>query len=197
MIRHKLVDLGPADVVHVGCLVVTSATRTLADLGAVADEETVEVAMESALQQRLTSVPRLEWQLRRSGANGRRGTAVLRRVLAMRPRGAPPAGSALEVKFIRLLRAARLPHSRRQFPVTTVNGIRYIDFAFPSLILGVELGGAAAHSGRFVEARDMQRHNALVALGWRLVYFTWDDVSRRPAYVAGVLARETAETRLF
>lgn len=132
------------------------------------DEEAVEIALEWALHRGQTSVPRLRWRLKEIGGRGRRGAGTLRRLLEQLDPETRPAQSVLEVKFARALRKARLPRCVRQFAVQLEGGRKcYIDFAFPDVRLGIEVGGRAFHSGPVAEQRDSIRHNQLTALGWR------------------------------
>jgi very-short-patch-repair endonuclease len=41
----------------------------------------------------------------------------------------------------------------------------------------------AYHSGDDRFQRDRTKQNALIAAGWRVLRFTWIDISDRPAYV--------------
>ena len=187
---HRTRSLPACDVISFGAVPTTECSRTLLDLGAVADEEAVEIALECALHRGLTSVPRLRWRLQQVGGRGHPGTALLRRLLDLREGHGRPAQSVLEVKFIRALRQAGLPHPQRQFSVETQHCGRFIDFAFPTLLLGIEVGGRRAHSGPAAEQRDSRRHNELTRLGWRLLYFTWDDVDHRLDYVITCIEEE-------
>lgn len=180
---HRTRNLPACDVISVGTIPTTECSRTLLDLGAIAEEEVVELALECALHRGLTSVPRLRWRLQEVGGRGRPGAAVLRRLLDLREGHGRPAQSVLEVKFMRAIRQAGLPSPQRQLCVKTQHGRRYIDFAFPTLLLGVEVGGRRAHSGPAAEQRDSRRHNELTNLGWRILYFTWDDIDDRIHYV--------------
>lgn len=60
------------------------------------------------------------------------------------------------------------------------------DFAWPAATGGVavELHGGLWSSGAHVRPigvqRDLQKHNAAVVLGWRLLYFSTDDLSNDP-----------------
>jgi very-short-patch-repair endonuclease len=178
---HRSKDLQPFEVVEVDGLRCTDATRTLCDLGAVDDEGAVERALESALRRGLTSLPRLRWRAEQLARPGRSGPGVLRRVLAERPAGAPPTGSELETRFLQCLRDHEMPHPERQHVVRLGNGrtVR-LDAAWPRHLLFAELDGAGAHDGWEARRRDMRRQTAVVALGWRPLRFTWDDVVNDP-----------------
>ena len=40
--------------------------------------------------------------------------------------------------------------------------------------------------------RDRSKQNALIALGWTVLRFTWSDLIERPGYVIGLLTRLAA-----
>lgn len=187
---HRTGSLPACDLGNSGPIRITNASRTLVDLGAVCDEETVEFALECALRRGMTSIPRLRWRLDQVGGRGRRGSAVLRRLLDLRDPDTRPAQSVLEVKFLRRLRGRRLPSPVRQLEVHTGRQRRYLDFAWPHARLDVEVGGRRSHSGPAAEQRDSRRHNELTALGWTVLYFTWDDVDHRIDYVISSIEKE-------
>jgi very-short-patch-repair endonuclease len=60
---------------------------------------------------------------------------------------------------------------------TGVIGI--IDVAFPAIKLAIELDGRAWHVDRDRFQHDRTRQNRLVAAGWTVLRFTWDDVAYR------------------
>jgi very-short-patch-repair endonuclease len=126
---------------------------------------------------------------------GRKGPGILRRVLELRGDEAP-AGSTLEVKYVRLARRGRLPRDTRQWRVFDRDGIvARIDFAYPDVLLGIEVSGKGSHVGPAAEERDSRRHNRLTALGWRMLYFGWDDVVKRSDYVIHSVRSELATLR--
>ncbi|MGI8684340.1 MAG: DUF559 domain-containing protein [Acidimicrobiales bacterium] len=46
------------------------------------------------------------------------------------------------------------------------------------------MDGWESHSSPRALQSDLDRQNALIALGWAVIRFTWHDVVRRPAKVA-------------
>ena len=52
-----------------------------------------------------------------------------------------------------------------------------IDIAFPAARLAVEVDSWAWHTDPVRFARDREKGNAIVAAGWRLLRFTWRDVT--------------------
>ncbi len=93
--------------------------------------------------------------------------------------------SALETKFLRLLRKAPVPLPQAGYEV----GSYRLDFAYPQIRLGIELDGWAFHSGRSAWERDLKRQNDLLALGWILLRFTWTDVTQRGDHVVAEIRR--------
>jgi very-short-patch-repair endonuclease len=178
---HRSRDMQPFDVVEVDGLRCTDATRTLCDLGAVEDALAVERALESALRRGLTSLPRLRWRSELLARPGRSGPGVLRQVLGERQAGAAPTGSELETRFVQCLREGDVPDPERQHVVRLRSGGNaHLDFAWPAPRLFAELDGAGSHDGWEARRRDMRRQTAVVALGWRPLRFTWDEVVNDP-----------------
>ena len=99
----------------------------------------------------------------------RHGAARARRVLE----GCDPeCGSVLEsVQRVRMLLAG-LDGFATQVVLRTTPVLR-VDFCFAADRLVVEVDGARWHPD---PARDQQRYNALAALGWRVLRFTWQEV---------------------
>jgi very-short-patch-repair endonuclease len=61
----------------------------------------------------------------------------------------------------------------------------------------VELDGWGAHATRRAFQQDRERGNALELAGWRLLRFTWADVTRRPDETAACVARALARGRRY
>jgi hypothetical protein len=123
----------------------TSGLQTLCDLAAELDDLVWEQALESALRMRLVSVADVE-----HAVTGTRGAARMRRVLALRPPGAPPTGSLLETLMVQLARRVpELPPPDRQVEILNDPGdfVARVDLAWPTLGLFVELDGQQ-HEGQ-------------------------------------------------
>lgn len=172
----------PRDVRSVQGIPTTAATETLIGLGSVVDEVRLEAALDFTLVRGLTSVSYLDRRLRETPK--RRGTAALKRLLAIRTKQ-PPTESELERLYHRRVTLQfHLPVPVFQFRVSGADPPRRVDFAYPELALGVEVLGWRVHGRHQVWQRDLNRHNQLTNLGWELLYFSWIDVVDDPQRVA-------------
>ena len=138
---------------------VTTAARTLVDLGAVVSPETLEIALDDGLRRRLCSVSDLEIQIEILSAKGRAGPRSLRPMLLVRRE----AGVALESPLPRLLRLmlrAKLPMPVPQYPIIA-NGELHAraDFAYPSARIAIEADGNRYHFTQADRDNDRYRSN--------------------------------------
>ena len=162
----------------------TTPMRMLVDLGSVAPASTVEVVLDRAEAGRLVSVAAVEWELARLARPGRRGVRALRQVLDRRALLETPPDGVLEPRFARLCKQAGLPTPVFQHPV----GRYQVDFAYPELMIAIEVDGYGSHSSPFAFQSDRHRQNQLVGRGWLVLRFTWADVVKRPERVAQQIA---------
>lgn len=183
------------DVVKIGGIPCAGALQTLVDLAAELDDLRWEHALEAALRKKLITTAELELWLPELGRRRTPGVARMRRVLALRPTGAPPTGSLLETLFVQLVRAAGLPEPLRQVRIFNENGdfVADVDFAWPELGLFIELDGQH-HAGQPVH--DARREtNVIAATGWLVGRFTWDEVVRYAAPTARQVAKLLTRAR--
>lgn len=178
----------PADqLTRIGPIPLTDATRTLLDISAVVPEATVEEALDDALRRSLTSLPRLKWLLRSFAGKGRKGSAVLRRLVQERCDNGPIPESVLETRLWKPLTRVGVPRPIRQHPVEWDGSAYRIDFAFPHAMVAVEAQSHRWHASRASIVRDAHKNNALVTLGWSVIYLTWEDVEERREVTMGHL----------
>lgn len=176
---HHTDRLDPIDVSRRRRVLVTAPARTLLDLAAVVDVDTLEPALEDAVFRGLAPFPLLRRTLDRLGGSGRRGAAALRLLLDVRDPATAPTESMLEDALVRVLRKGGLPQPTRQHRVGTMR----VDLAYPHVRVAIEADSRVWHAGRGDVQRNTSKQNALVARGWRVLRFTWFDVKRRPSYV--------------
>jgi very-short-patch-repair endonuclease len=162
----------------------TCIERTLIDLSAVVRAQRAELALEDALRRGLTSLSRIANAIEALGSRGRPGMAALRSILNRRDVRDEQAESPLESALLDILRAHGVPLPVSQHRV--IDGgeiIARLDFAYPSLRLGLEADGYRWHGGRQSWSRDIRRENRLKLLGWTLLRFSWEDIHDRPEMV--------------
>jgi Protein of unknown function (DUF559) len=169
---------------------VTATHRTLLDLGAVASEAAVEIALDDALRRGLTSLPQLRWHLGVAGGRGVRGTAVIRRILEARREDRGVCHSPLETIARRLFRRSSVPTPIKQYPVTESGQfLGRVDFAYPDYKIAIEVVGWDFHSGKRGWKRDLRRRTSLESRGWMVLEFTWDEVVNQPDFVIETIRR--------
>lgn len=190
VIVHRSTDLSPAVATVRHGVPVTTPARTLVDLGAVLPERMVELALDSALGRRLVTVAGVRLALDAVARRGRRGVGVLRSLLEDRSDSARMGATTLEARMRRLCRDHGIPELTFQHEVRT--GRRFIgrvDFARPDLRLAIEVDGYEWHSSLEAFGHDRARQNELVAAGWTVLRFTWNDVTKGPERVANAIRR--------
>jgi very-short-patch-repair endonuclease len=174
---HRSLTLDRRDRTIVDGIPCTSATRTLLDCASRTDEESLEIAFEHARRMGLTSPRALAQRAADISGSGRAGSSAIRRLLSHQLTGARALESTLEVKAERLIRTSTLPVPARQHSV----GRYRLDFAWVPLRRALECEGFEAHGNRLQWKRDRRRTARLERLGWRLMFVTWEDVTRHPA----------------
>jgi very-short-patch-repair endonuclease len=187
---HRSRDLTSDHITAVGCLPVTTPARTLVDLGQVAPWYHVKDFLEHLISRRVLSVNQAHAALELHSRRGRNGCGALRRVLDERALLDRPTDSILESAFADLAVAYALPRASFQHWVVTAEGKdRYIDFAYPELLIAIEVDGFEHHATVAGFTEDRVRGNELVLLGWTVLHFTWPQVVHQPALVASVIAQ--------
>jgi very-short-patch-repair endonuclease len=176
LIRDRL---DTADLVFVDDTAVTSRARTVIDCLRLLPEPNGRTLLDRALQQGWVTFEQLVERTHR--LTGRRGTPRLVRhvrtaSLAVR--------SEAERVLRRLLLRAGIGGWVSDFRVA---GVGVVDFAFPDLRLALEVDGRAWHSAAERFQSDRTRQNALVAAGWTVLRFTWEDLTTRPGYVVATI----------
>ena len=178
-------DLLPAkDVTRIQDIPVTTVSRTLIDLGAVAPRRVVERVLETSLRSGLTSLTYLADRIEDIACPGRRGVATIRTLMRARDPRLAPTESELETMLWQVITRHNLPVPQRQFHIYDSDGlVGRADFAYPRERLILEAIGLSWHSGERV-LHDVERRTRLILAGWRVLEFPWRDVVRRSLLVA-------------
>lgn len=181
--------LDGTDTTVLGGIPVTTRARTLLDL-CDASPQLAEGAINGALHRRQVSVRQLLEVLDRVGPQ-HPGSVRYRELVLPFTAGQQPTESELEDDFLELvIRRHNLPVPVRQHPV----GRDRIDFAYPGLVLGIEIESVRGHAAREDVDRNASKANKL--LKWWILRFVYNDVHLWPGDTAEFLARTIAERRL-
>lgn len=168
-------DLASADIVLRRSLRVTAIPLTV--LEAVASTHSRAI-MDSALQ-RGVSLDQLHTAHVRNAR--RHGATLAGRFLREASDG---ARSEAERLLIRLLRAAKISGWRANYPV----GGYVVDVAFPEQKVAIEVDGWAFHNDRAAFQHDRTRQNRISLNGWKVLRFTWLDLTEHPQRVIAEIA---------
>jgi very-short-patch-repair endonuclease len=157
--------------------------RTLLDLAATLPQRDLDRAVEQAQVQRQASLHSLNEQFKRYP--GHRGAEALAKAIQTDPK---LIRSRLERRMLALIRAARLPT-----PATNATVCDWeVDLVWHARRLVVELDSYTFHSSRHAFERDRRKDRELQAGGYRVIRFTWRQITDEPEAVIAALATALA-----
>ena len=178
---HASRDLRAKDVERVDGIPTTSLARTLLDLAAATDRRTLERAIDQAETLRTFDRRPLDDLLLH--ANGHRGTAALRALLAIHDPARPTATrSELEERFLAIIDASHLPRPLVNVTLRIHDRNLEVDFLWSAARLVVETDGHRYHRTPKALQRDAERRRLLTLAGYTVLVFTWRDLGN-PAEV--------------
>jgi very-short-patch-repair endonuclease len=177
VLRDELPD---SDVQFRGAALVTTVRRTVFDGLRLLGDQAAERWLDRALQQGWTTLDDLSHRVRWSC--GRHGAPRLARLVAAAACG---ARSRAERILVGILRGCGIPGWRYNVRVTLPGRQTVVvDAALLDIRLAIEVDGRAWHTDVERFQRDRTRQNLLVAAGWTVLRFTWEDLCYRPDEVA-------------
>jgi very-short-patch-repair endonuclease len=182
-IRGHSSSLPPDEVTVVDRIPVTSIARTLLDLAPILSRHQLERAFNEGEVQRIhgrLSVPDLLDRYPR-----RRGSAVLRAILAEEGSIRGITRRQLEERFAVVLSTTGLPRPRLNADLAVRGRFFQVDCLWSEQRLIVELDGRAVHGTRRAFEKDRERDRLLQSEGWRVVRITWRQLKDdEPAVIA-------------
>lgn len=180
---HESKDLTSDDRVVVDGIPVTSAARTVVDLGASAPW-LVEKALDRGLRLKLMTLNDVSAFVGRVSRRGRAGVGVIRPHIETRLRWDGLTESDLEDLF-RQAWDHRVPQPVAQYEIVDhrYGFVCRADFAFPRQKLRIELDSEAFHMDRPTFQKDRRIQNLTELLGWRTFRYTWWDLTGRQCAV--------------
>jgi hypothetical protein len=173
-------DLTPLDVAAIDGLAVTTVSRTLADLSPAVSRPRMDMLVDHALLERLTTPRALTAQLEHLRRRGK-SIGTFADCLAERLPGVATESSVLERELTALLERAGIPAGIAQHPAPGRPGDRegLVDRAWPDLRWVVEADGRRWHAREAAMAIDRARDRNAQAAGWLVTRLTYDDLVRR------------------
>jgi very-short-patch-repair endonuclease len=190
---HLATDLAASDVCRVDRVPTLSVLRTVVDLAAVLDADRLGMVLDHCLANRKMTLGRLRARLERMERRGRKGAGHLLALVRQRETSQGVPQSQLEFRLLRALRRHGVPLPECQFELRLGPRRRaYLDFAYPNQHLAIEADSYRYHSSLSDWSRDRVRNGELVALGWRILHVTHQDLVTGPDLVADQVARALA-----
>ena len=181
---HELRNFTEDDVVEVAGIRCLGWPRLLIEASTWMQPERLERTLDDAMLRGVVTLSDLQRRFNQINCSGSRGAGVLHDLLSARElTGTPKTHSVFEQRFARLLHDSAVPRPTQQFPVRDAsNRVRLIDFAYPEQRVAIETDGWRYHASRHDWSADQSRNNDLVAMGWRILRVTVQDLEQRPAW---------------
>lgn len=183
---HRTRSLDAHDITIVSGIPTTTVARTLLDLAGTVPHDHLTRAIREAERQRTFDLRAVQAAMARTRGRTGRGHRALKQAIAeCAAFERHHTRSPLEDAFLRLVRSNRLP-----LPSTNVlvEGFE-VDAVWRAQRVAVELDGWTDHQTRRAFEKDRERDAALTAAGWRVVRFTYRQLTRRPDLVISTLRR--------
>jgi very-short-patch-repair endonuclease len=167
---HRVRDLLPDEVTTIDGIPVTTPARTLLDIAGTLSARELEQALAKALRMRLVTREEMRTMLERHPRH--RGASLLRQLLEAE--GGPSfTRSEGEEELLEIARTARLPQ-----PELNVKVLGHeVDFLWRSARVVAEVDGYTFHASARSFAADRRRDAELTAAGYRVLRFTWADLT--------------------
>lgn len=176
-------EIPERDLMLLDGILLTRPARTIVDCLRVLPEPDALDLLDRALQAKWITPEVLAARVHRF--TGRHGAKRLAKLSHLAGAGTRSAAERLAVT---VLRAHGLTGWRANVEVHDQRGLIGVgDIVFGAARLVVELDGRAHHVTPQQFQRDRERQNRLVAAGWTVLRFTWQDLTRRPDEVAATI----------
>jgi len=177
-LRARHGDLAPADVTMRHRVPITTVARTLLDIAETGPARELDRAIDEAIRLR-----RFRWRdldELRTRAHGRRGLRPLAAARATLEPARARTKSELEIEGLALVNRFDLPPAEVNRHVLGYE----VDLLWRDRRVVVELDSHGFHSTPGEFERDRRRDADLQAAGFRVLRFTWRQVTGRPEWVA-------------
>lgn len=172
---------------------VTTVPRTVLDFASQASPRQVERALNEMEVRGLTDPLSIPDLLERHP--GRRGSAVLRALLAEDAETSGVTQNDFEELFVSLVDSHGLPRPRFNADISVGGRFCCADCLWAKERLIVELDGRAVHGTRKAFEDDRERDRLLIAGGWRVIRVTWRQLRTQAHAVASDLRKALSHGR--
>jgi hypothetical protein len=171
---HRSATLEPQDTTTLRGIPVTTPLRTIVDLATTLEGRPLEQLLDRADQRQLIDFAELHQRpIPRS----------LQAVVSLYAAGTTATRSELEERFLRLCDYHGIPRPE----VNAVIEGHEVDSVWRAKRLIVEVDGYAYHRSPTAFETDRERDVLLAVAGWRVLRFTWTQITRRAPWVARAL----------
>lgn len=188
---HRSYLLEAADRTIVDGIPCTSVARTLLDIAATEPAWVLHKAMNQAVIDRELDISEVQELLGRVGRH--QGAGRLRAAIGNKEIGSDRTKSALERRFLSLLRKAGLPYPAINEWMPIDGEEMQCDFVWHAQRVVVEVDGWKTHRTQEAYENDRRRDRLLRLAGWTVLRFTWADVVERPAEAIADLRKVLAQ----
>ena len=189
---HDLID---EHIDQISDLPVTTISRTIVDLSPLLTRRHLAAVLESVVADQRIAVDEVARVVDQVGRRGKPGIRKIRSILEDR---GPVLrnGSPLERRGADLLCLGDLPEPRFEFPIPWDPSRRF-DVAFPREGLAIEWDSRRWHELAGAFTRDRERDRQALLHGWRVVRFTWSDVTEHQGEVIDTVRRLLDPARTY
>jgi hypothetical protein len=180
VVVHRCRRIDPVDIVQrPDGIRLTSPPRTLFDTADMIGVEGATSVLEQLLNERRVTFGTVSDTLRRLYHPNRPGSKTMLSVIRARPTWQSALQSDLEVKVLEEISRQGLPQPIPQFPMRLPGRDHdiVIDFAWPNVMLAVEVDHPAWHDGSADSHADKGRDRKLTTIGWTTSRITDIDVN--------------------
>jgi very-short-patch-repair endonuclease len=185
---HQLTDLTEGETTEILGIPTTDPVRTVLDLAAVLAPRLLAAVADQTVRMRFTSYGRLSERLERTARKGKPGVKKLRAVLEPRLGGVFASDSTLESRLLHVLREGQLPIPDTQYKPSWLRHMNgRVDVAYVEQCVVVEADSRRWHGSPEAFQIDRRRDNLAQLAGWKILRFTWEDVTERPEYVVATV----------
>jgi very-short-patch-repair endonuclease len=182
---HRTILLDSRDFTTLDGIPITAPARTLLDLAAVTGPNVTERAVAEAMVLKRVNERHLREVIARSGRHP--GAAALSAALTQCP---DLTRSEAERMLRRPLKRAGLPDPRAN---QRVHGYE-VDFSFPGSPVIIEVDGLGPHGTPRAFERDRRKRSVLAAKGYRVLVFTYRQLTEEPHWVVAQVAEALAQS---